>query len=139
MERWGCVEIPESLRLHRLDDASPLSFSLPSDTDEGVAPLALATFLADAHNSLVLASEEYSLLVDQKKTRRAAVVLHNTTSSSGSMAAREVSSRRIAARDAVPAAVARDLFVRSFVRFQCFDAASGVVDLAASGVIYYLI
>ena len=56
------LEVPAALRHVDIDDASPLAYSLPSDRDEGIAPLALCTLLADAHNGLVDAAEESRLL-----------------------------------------------------------------------------
>jgi hypothetical protein len=47
------LEIPASFRSIVMDDETPLSFSLPSDSDEGVCPLALLQHLITLQNTII--------------------------------------------------------------------------------------
>ena len=51
--RFDCLEIPASFRSFVMDYETPLSFSLASDSDEGICPLALLQHLITLQNTII--------------------------------------------------------------------------------------
>ncbi|KNC55646.1 uncharacterized protein AMSG_01915 [Thecamonas trahens ATCC 50062] len=62
VERFGCLRIPQLFVNVRMERSTPLAFSLCSDKDEGICPVALVRFLVEKHNTLVERVDEVLLL-----------------------------------------------------------------------------
>ena len=52
MVKFGCLEIPEVYRSQGMTEATPLSFCLINDANEGILPLAVTQFLGQKHNEI---------------------------------------------------------------------------------------
>jgi hypothetical protein len=62
VKRFGCVTIPAVYRDVEMSLDTPISFSLPSEKDEGICPLSLAQFLGQKHNHFVERVDELLLM-----------------------------------------------------------------------------
>jgi len=70
VERFGCTRIPADFVQMEMGLDVPITFCLPTDTDEGICPLALVRYLVDQHNNFVQAVDE-RILMSRRSTHRA--------------------------------------------------------------------
>jgi hypothetical protein len=77
VERFGCMPIPPMYKSLTQEKDTPISFSMPSEKDEGICPLMLARFLGEKHNRFVQRVDELFLMRGrelQRSTARQSVV-----------------------------------------------------------------
>eukprot|EP01006_Ploeotia_vitrea_P051306 TRINITY_DN67549_c12_g1_i1.p2 TRINITY_DN67549_c12_g1~~TRINITY_DN67549_c12_g1_i1.p2 ORF type:complete len:642 (+),score=400.22 TRINITY_DN67549_c12_g1_i1:28-1926(+) len=71
VERFGCMEIPALYKRVEMEPATPISFCLPGEKDEGICPLTLARFLGQQHNRFVEKVDEILLMRGEELQRSA--------------------------------------------------------------------